>query len=151
MIGKIISGGQTGVDRAALDVALELGISCGGWCPRGRRAEDGYVPEQYPLWEMSTADYPSRTRCNVSGADATLILHTGPPFGPGTRLTMHLAGESGKPWMQVDMNGKTALARTRKWLGKLPDGVTLNVAGPRLSSRPGISETAADFLRELLG
>lgn len=71
---RVISGGQTGVDRAALDVALELGLPCGGWCPAGRRAEDGPIPARYPLTETAGADYVERTRRNVVEADATLVL-----------------------------------------------------------------------------
>ena len=74
MFTKIISGGQTGVDRAALDVALELGLPCGGWCPRGRRAEDGPIDPRYPLTETPWDGYPQRTEWNVRDADGTLIL-----------------------------------------------------------------------------
>ncbi|MGO8056497.1 YpsA SLOG family protein, partial [Rhizobium leguminosarum] len=77
----LVSGGQTGVDRAALDVALRLGIACGGWCPRGRRAEDGIIPARYPLIETPTARYPQRTGWNVRDADATLVIHAGQPRG----------------------------------------------------------------------
>ena len=73
-IGKIVSGGQTGVDRAALDVARELSLACGGWCPRGRRAEDGAIPARYPLVETPRAAYPQRTEWNVRDSDATLVL-----------------------------------------------------------------------------
>lgn len=78
---KIISGGQTGVDRAALDVALELGLPCGGWCPRGRRAEDGVIAERYPLTETRSARYAVRTVRNVRAADGTLVLTRGQPSG----------------------------------------------------------------------
>ena len=78
MVRQIISGGQTGVDRAALDVALDAGLPCGGWCPRGRRAEDGPIVAQYPLMETDSPDYQMRTRRNVEDADATLILTLGP-------------------------------------------------------------------------
>src|SRR6266571_9073801 len=77
VVSKIVSGGQTGVDRAALDVALELGIPCGGWCPRGRRAEDGIIPERYPLIETPTTAYPQRTERNVRDSDGTLVLTVG--------------------------------------------------------------------------
>ena len=77
MIKKIISGGQTGVDRAALDAALELGIEVGGWCPKGRLAEDGTVPDKYPLKEMDTNAYPARTEQNVIDSDGTLIIFWG--------------------------------------------------------------------------
>jgi hypothetical protein len=77
MIGRLVSGGQTGVDRAALDVALKLGIPCGGWCPRGRQAEDGVIPARYPLAETPSEGYSERTRWNVRDADATLTAETG--------------------------------------------------------------------------
>src|SRR5437870_9182944 len=102
MLTKIISGGQTGVDRAALDVALELGLPCGGWCPKRRRAEDGPIPERYPLTETSSRAYPQRTRCNVLDSDGTLILTRGRPTG-GTALTIQIAAESGKPYFVVDL------------------------------------------------
>src|SRR5438552_18876277 len=86
----IHSGGQTGVDRAALDVALELGLPCGGWCPKGRRAEDGPIPARYPLIETSSPFYPQRTKRNVLDSDGTLILTFGCPTG-GTALTIRTA------------------------------------------------------------
>src|SRR5438105_15558458 len=87
---KIVSGGQTGVDRAALDVALELGMPCGGWCPRGRRAEDGPITDRYPLSETPWSGYPQRTGWNVRDADGTLILTMG-QADRGTALTQQLA------------------------------------------------------------
>src|ERR1700730_12095061 len=96
MIEKIISGGQTGVDRAALDVALTLGIACGGWCPRGRRAEDGQIPPEYPLPETPTDESPRRTEWNVRDSDGTLILTRGAP-DRGTALTAKLANRQAKP------------------------------------------------------
>mgnify|MGYP003793290687 CR=1 FL=1 len=90
MIKKIVSGGQTGVDRAALDVAMQLGIPVGGWCPRGRRAEDGRIPDSYPLREASSVNYAKRTELNVRDSDGTLILSGGPLTG-GTALTESLA------------------------------------------------------------
>ncbi|HSR12366.1 MAG TPA: putative molybdenum carrier protein, partial [Thermodesulfobacteriota bacterium] len=96
MVKKIISGGQTGVDRAALDVALELGIPAGGWCPKGRRAEDGRIPDYYPLQEASSPEYPVRTQLNVEDSDGTLILYRNSPAG-GTALTIRLAKRLKKP------------------------------------------------------
>src|SRR6516225_6913367 len=101
-IAKIISGGQTGVDRAALDVALELGIPCGGWCPKGRRAEDGPIPQRYPLQETGSKEYPVRTAKNVRQADGTLILTRG-PSDRGTALSVRLAGKHKKPCLCVDL------------------------------------------------
>src|SRR5262245_51361441 len=87
VISKIVSGGQTGVDRAALDVALELGIPCGGWCPKGRLAEDGPIPERYPLKETTLRVYPQRTEWNVRDSDGTLVLaqHIKPKSRTGNR------------------------------------------------------------------
>ena len=90
VIGKILSGGQTGVDRAALDVAIELGVPRGGWCPKGRRAEDGVIAKQYPLRETPSTDYRERTRRNVRDADGTLIV-TADELRGGTALTRALA------------------------------------------------------------
>jgi hypothetical protein len=147
---KIISGGQTGVDRAALDVALELGIACGGWCPRGRRAEDGPIADRYPLQETPTEEYPPRTEWNIRDADATLILTRGMP-DRGTALTVKLANRHRKPLYVVDLEQPAAdeADRVRRWLKQQEVGV-LNVAGPRESSAPGIGEQASAFLREVL-
>jgi len=96
LIERILSGGQTGVDRAALDVALELGIPCGGWCPAGRRAEDGRIPAIYPVQETESRNYAVRTRRNVRDTDGTLVLVNGPVSG-GTRLTVKCADDENKP------------------------------------------------------
>src|SRR5260221_10992589 len=103
MFTRIVSGGQTGVDRAALDVALEQGIACGGWCPRGRRAEDGPLDERYPLQETPWDGYPQRTEWNVRDSDATLILSRGTP-DRGTALTEDIARRRKKPDLAVDLN-----------------------------------------------
>ncbi len=87
---RIVSGGQTGVDRAALDVALDMGLRIGGFIPKGRRAEDGRLPDRYPLTEMGTRDYEPRTRKNVATSDATLVLYHG-TVTPGTGLTVRIA------------------------------------------------------------
>jgi hypothetical protein len=148
-ITKIISGGQTGVDRAALDVALELGIACGGWCPKGRRAEDGAIPAKYPVQENESKEYPPRTAMNVRESDGTLILTRGKP-DRGTALTLSLAKRHEKPFLVVDLDRVADPTKARKWLSRARIKV-LNVAGPRESSRPGIGEEARRFLRELCG
>ena len=148
MVQRIISGGQTGVDRAALDVALELGIACGGWCPRGRRSEDGAIPDGYPLTETPTDEYPERTEWNVRDADGTLILCRGRP-DRGTALTARLARRLKKPLFEVDLDAPVPAEAVRPWLDA--QGIaTLNVAGPRESSQPGIGEQARAFLRGVL-
>lgn len=150
-IRRIVSGGQTGVDRAALEVALDLGLPCGGWVPRGRRTEDGRVPDRFAMRETASAGYPQRTRYNVRDSDATLILSRGAPSG-GTALTVACAESLRRPCMAVDLDraSDTKTRRTvRAWLQRHRVRV-LNVAGPRESTQPGIAAEAFAFLRALL-
>lgn len=147
-MAKIISGGQTGVDRAALDAAGALGLPRGGWCPRGRRAEDGAIPPAYPLCETASSDYVSRTRRNVREADATLILCRGDLSG-GSGLTAALARRLGKPVLVVDLAGAGGTRRVRAWVRRHRVEV-LNVAGPRESKCPGIQRQATRFLLRVL-
>jgi Circularly permutated YpsA SLOG family len=148
MIEKLVSGGQTGVDRAALDVALELGLPCGGWCPRGRKAEDGRIAERYPLRETDSAEYPPRTEANVRDSDATLILKAG-KMDRGTALTLRLAQGLGKPCRVFDLAENPDPAEVLRWAEK--HGVrVLNVAGPRESFQPGIYQDARAFLHRSL-
>jgi hypothetical protein len=146
-VKKIISGGQTGVDRAALDVGLALGIQCGGWCPKGRRAEDGVIPAKYPLTENTSIDYPARTAMNVRESDGTLVITRGVP-DRGTALTLRLAQKHRKPCFTVNLDKAPGPSQVRKWLkeGKIK---IINVAGPRESSCPGISEQARQYLDEV--
>jgi Circularly permutated YpsA SLOG family len=144
MIEKLVSGGQTGVDRAALDVALELGLPCGGWCPRGRKAEDGPIDERYPLRETDSAEYPPRTEANVRDSDATLILKAG-KMDRGTALTLRLAQGLGKPCRVLDLAENPDPAEVLRWVEENSVRV-LNVAGPRESSQPGIYQEARAFL-----
>ena len=152
VISKIVSGGQTGVDRAALDVALELGIPCSGWCPKGRLAEDGPIPERYPLEETTLPVYPQRTEWNVRDSDGTLVLTIGTalaPGGSGTALTIQLARRQKKPCLIVNLNDHPAIERVRRWC--LANRIRiLNVAGPRESENRGIYSKAVEFLRQLL-
>jgi len=146
---KIISGGQTGVDRGALDAAIALGIEHGGWCPLGRLAEDGRIPKRYRLRETETPDYPERTERNLLDADATLILCRGPLSG-GTDLTRRLAESHGRPCVVVDLDGPPPVDTVRHWIEE--QGVSvLNVAGPRESQSPGIAAAAREFIKRLLG
>jgi len=145
---KVVSGGQTGVDRAALDVALELGIPCGGWCPRGRRAEDGAIAPSYPLSETSSSAYPERTACNIRDSDGTLVLTRGAPDGE-TALTIKLATRYRRPLLSIDLEHRPSPEQVASWAEKQNVEV-LNVAEPRESSCPGISDQAGGFLRQAL-
>ena len=143
---KIISGGQTGVDRAALDVSLELGIPCGGWCPKGKKAEDGPIDARYPLKDTGSAKYQVRTEKNITESDGTLVLTEGRLTG-GTALTIKLAQEFKKPYMVVDLAQGGNAVSVRAWIEAYKIE-TLNVAGPRESKVPGIHDKAVDFLWE---
>lgn len=148
MVRKILSGGQTGVDRAALDVARALGVSVGGWCPAGRRAEDGAIDPVYPLRETPSDDYAERTAWNVRDAEATLVITHGPAEG-GTALTVKCAAAQGKPCLVVNLLEGAEPDEVIQWIQR--EGITsLNVGGPRESQRPGISEMAVAFLDQVL-
>jgi hypothetical protein len=101
------AGGQTGVDRGALDAALYFGMPCGGWCPEGRQAEDGQISGRYPLTELPGAGYLARTRKNVEDSDATLIVTFGPPIGGTARVLEHCL-RVGKPHLVIDATHTTA-------------------------------------------
>jgi len=148
LLRKIISGGQTGVDRAALDVALETGIPAGGYCPKGRRAEDGPIDLKYPLEELNSSSYIERTRENVATADGTLVLCCGKPSG-GTALTIRFTEELDKPSICVDPEDQNALELVRSWIEE-NQIQTLNVAGPRASKDPNIYRLSYNLLGELL-
>ena len=150
---QIISGGQTGVDRAALDLALSLGVAGAGWCPADRRDENGIIPSHYPVHELSGGGYPERTARNVSDADGTVIIHFGPLHG-GTKTTADCCAETGKPRLLIDAShvspsqGAEQLEefiRTRRI-------EILNVAGPRASEWPQgydfATRTLAEFLNQ---
>ena len=135
MLRKIISGGQTGVDRAALDVAMRLGIAHGGWIPKGRLTEDGSLPPQYQLQEMPTDDYAARTEQNVLDSDGTLLISRGSPTG-GTDHTRKMALKHGKQLLHIDMalgqRPSDAGSLIASWI-EMNRIETLNVAGPRAS------------------
>ena len=144
---KIISGGQTGADRAALDAVIELGISHGGWLPRGRTTEDGPLPLSYSLQELDSDRYRERTEKNVVESDGTMIVAFGPLTG-GTSLTESLAVKHDRPCLILDFNEISmdeAVDAAVKWLEKNTI-LTLNVAGPRASGEPRIYKTVHHLL-----
>lgn len=147
---RIISGGQTGVDRGALDAAIETGVPHGGFCPSGRLAEDGEIPSRYHLKETESRSYSVRTEANVKLADGTLILCHGAPSG-GTKLTLQLAMQHQRPFLVVDLSSSSDYPASliATWV-ESHDIATLNVAGPRESGSPGISARTKMLIGELL-
>ncbi len=134
---KIVSGGQTGVDRAALDAASEYGVAAGGWCPEGRLAEDGVIPDHYPVKELPGSGYRQRTRKNVVDSDGTLIIYFGTPTG-GTAQTVDFCIQEKKPYLLIDafeLSVDRAVERVSDFINQESIGV-LNVAGPRSSGDP---------------
>ena len=151
LIRKIVSGGQTGADQAALDAAIAAGRRHGGWVPKGRKTEAGVLPEKYNLDEMDSADYKARTRQNVIDSDGTLIFSHGPLTG-GSLLTQKLAVDHGRPCFHADCTYSSedgTLEEIERWLKKNRIEV-LNVAGPRASGDPSIYEIVRRLVRRLL-
>jgi len=147
---SIISGGQAGADRAALDWAIEHDVPHGGWCPAGRRAEDGPLDARYMLTETESKHYRARTVRNVADSDATLILNMGELAG-GSLETLRIAERRGKPVRVVQLDSALSdqvIAGLRDWL-QSAKAETLNVAGPRESKRPGTYDAALALLRRL--
>src|SRR5438067_2876081 len=173
---KVISGGQTGVDRGALDAALALQVECGGWCPKGRLAEDGTIPKRYPVMELANAGYAERTARNVVDSDGTLVISNGVPLG-GTRETVDRCIEMRKPHLIIDcasMSVEQAIEAATEFVRKLSFRVAqtmrklsnvrkrtdqlrapshslgmtivLNVAGPRGSQWPEGYKTALQIV-----
>ncbi len=150
---KVISGGQTGVDQAALLAAIKSGVAHGGWCPAGRRSEEGKINAKFNLQETTSRNYAVRTERNVVESDGTLILYLGELAG-GTLLTRKLAKKHGKLFYCQTLDSargsfrSLALDAIGDWIEESKVEV-LNVAGPRESSFPGIASIAEDFLTEL--
>ena len=146
--GKIVSGGQTGADRAGLDAAIACGIPHGGWCPKGRKAEDGAIPMNYQLVETASASYLKRTEWNVRDSDATIIFTDSVPLTGGTKRTLDFVLQHGKPHLVVAQGerGANAVQQIRAWLATVRPAA-LNVAGPRESKAPGIHAFAMAALK----
>jgi hypothetical protein len=134
---KIISGGQTGVDRAALDVALRHGIDCGGWCPAGRLDEFGKIPDRYPVKELAGGGFTERTLQNVKDSDGTVVIYLGKLSG-GTEQTVRFCVEQKRPHQLIDAS-KTSAEETERLIAEFVRENKidiLNVAGPRQSEWP---------------
>jgi hypothetical protein len=156
---RITSGGQTGVDRAALDAALGAGLECGGWCPPGRDSEAGPIPDVYPLLETpeerstGAPDVPRslRTDWNVRDADAVLLIRpSGMPPDPGTDWTIRCAERHGRPLLECDPQDPGAAEAVRAWLSALRVR-TLDVAGPSEGRHAGVGALARRLLDDVLG
>jgi hypothetical protein len=146
---KIISGGQTGADRAALDFAIARGIPHGGWCPCGRLAEDGAIPARYGLTETPSSDYAQRTEWNVRDSEGTVIFSVGTTLAGGSQQTVELAAQHRKPCLHLsqERDGGTAATKLGDFLVKYGIRI-LNVAGPRESHEPGVAGFTRDTLAQ---
>jgi len=157
---KIVSGGQTGADRGGLDAAIYCDLPHAGWCPKGRKAEDGRIPETYHLQEMRSAEYLPRTEANVVDSDCTAVFTEGPARG-GSLRTLEFCQKHGKPWHHIDLRitrHDAAVKEIVAWLQGKEDGdydyytaqppvkCTLNVAGSRESKSPGICHTVTAIM-----
>ena len=144
---KIISGAQTGVDRAALDAALECGVATGGWCPEGRLAEDGIIPDKYPIQELPGGGYRQRTKRNVMDSDATVIIYYMYPTG-GTEQTIAFCIKEKKPYVLIDADEFSIEQATRRIVAFIEHKSirVLNVAGPRAGGEP----RAYDYAKQVM-
>jgi hypothetical protein len=150
-IKKIISGGQTGADRAALDIARKLNITHGGWCPRGRLAEDGIIENSYDLSETPSADPAQRTEWNVRDSDVTVIFSISPKLSGGSAKTEAFARQYRKPCLHVarERDAERAKEKLAQFLSENKIEI-LNVAGPRVSEEPAIAKFVSQILRAVL-
>lgn len=151
MVTKIISGGQTGADRAALDVAIKLGIPHGGWLPKGRLTENGMLDNKYRLKEMESANYNKRTEQNVIDSDGTLILSHGKLTG-GSDYTRDMVLRHGRPLLHLDLSNmptSKAASQIKSWVAEHEIKI-LNVAGPRASKDPSIYRSTTKILESAL-
>jgi hypothetical protein len=151
MLEKIISGGQTGADQAALDSAIKFNIKHGGWVPKGRKTEHGILSARYKMDEMKTANYPARTRQNIIDSDATLIIAGGKLTG-GSLLTKNLAKEMDKPYCHIDfilMDDFEAAMIAHSFIVDNEVEI-LNIAGPRISSDPVIYDGTRTIVEAMI-
>ena len=154
---KIVSGGQTGVDRGGLQAAIDLGLAWGGWAPKGWRSEDGTIPPLYRanMQEHASANYLGRTRRNVADSHATLIVTNSYPLGGGTLKTRTFCEELMRSHFVASLDEADAAGKVQRWLAQFfekehPVPFVLNVAGPRESKAPGVQERTRRFLAEVL-
>ena len=153
---KIVSGGQTGADRAALDVAIKLNIAHGGWCPKGRKAIDGTIAKKYQLKEMPSASYVARTKQNVIDSDGTVIFYIVKATG-GTKKTINFCKELNKDHLELDLSEAflTNCLCFSRWFENISQKVkseifTLNIAGPRQSDLNNIYRLVFEILENVL-
>ena len=154
---KIVSGGQTGVDRGGLQAAMDLGLDWGGWAPKGWRSEDGTIPPQYRanMQEHASANYLGRTRRNVVDSHATLIVTNAYPLSGGTLKTRFFCEEALRSHFVVSLDETDAVGKVQRWLAQFfaiehPIPFVLNVAGPRESKANGIEANTRKFLVDVL-
>ena len=149
-VQKLMSGGQTGADRAALDWAIANRVEHGGWCPKGRLAEDGAIPSKYHLSETPSADYAERTACNVRDSDGTVVFSTRERLTGGSLTALESAIKQSRPYLHLHAaHGERAGEMLSNWLND--QGIrVLNVAGPRSSEEPMIGEFVKEVLSEAL-
>jgi putative molybdenum carrier protein len=152
VLSKIISGGQTGADRSALDWAIKRGVAHGGWCPKGRKAEDGVIDPRYNLAETPSEDYSQRTEWNVRDSDGTAVFSIRGELRGGSLLTVELAGRYNKPVIHLCAQAERTnhAQELRSFIEEF--GISaLNVAGPRESDEPGVYRFVSRVLDLALG
>lgn len=152
MLERIVSGGQTGADIAALELALERSIPLGGWCPRGRRSLAGPIPDCFPLRETPSSAYLQRTEWNVRDSDGTVILTLGESLSGGSLKTDEFARLHRRPALHLSRARQDAKAAAAALQAFLDEHLirTLNVAGPREEKEPGIHAWTREVLRAAL-
>ena len=147
MLEKVLSGGQTGVDRAALDVAIEMGVAHGGWCPAGRDADDGVIPDKYQLTETAEQDHTVRTENNVKDADGTLMIYRGELHG-GTAYAIEMAKHLNKPVLALNLDQDIDVEEVFDWVQSNNIRI-INIGGQRETKNPGIYFQSRKILSKL--